>query len=118
MESTPPAMTLSAAIDVHGYRASRVVGFLHGCPDFFQRIVVVAVVGDELDQIGAVKDILADRLSDLIGAIRVVVFEQPLRASLGCDARALASKRCIGPLDIRIQCRPAILRESTIEATS
>jgi hypothetical protein len=42
------------------------VGLFDRRPDLIHRIIVDAVVGDELDSLGAVVDIFPDRFSDLI----------------------------------------------------
>ena len=60
---------------VHSHRSPRVVRFVHGGADFFQRIMIRAVVSDKLDQIGAVENVFADRLTNLFRAVRIVVFE-------------------------------------------
>src|ERR1700722_20461458 len=81
-----------SAEHVHGYWSSCVVRLVHGRADFFERIMIIAVVGDQLDQVRAVKNIFANRFADFLGAIRVVIFKTPERANLLRDAAALAAK--------------------------
>jgi hypothetical protein len=54
---------------VHGNRTSCMVRFLDCGPNFFQGIMVIAIVGDELDQIGAVENVLANAFADFFRAV-------------------------------------------------
>src|SRR5580692_9346760 len=81
------------AIDMHRYGTSRVVSLFHSGADFLDRIVVVVAVCDELDQISAVENVFADGFSDLLRAIRLVVFKTPERTGFRGQRTALTSKR-------------------------
>src|SRR5580692_13121339 len=81
------------AVDMHRYGTSGVVRFFYSGADFLDRIMVVVAVCDELDQISAVENVLADGFSDLLRAIRLIVFKTPERTGFRGQRSALTSKR-------------------------
>src|ERR1700726_29284 len=79
--------------DVNRDRESRVMSFIDRGADFIDRVVIGAVVGDELYQVGAVVDVLADGLTDFVDVVRVIIFELPEGADFLRDAAGLSPER-------------------------
>src|SRR4029077_18338341 len=79
--------------DVNRDRESRVMSFIDRGADFIDRVVIGAVVGDELYQVGAVVDVLADGLTDFVDVVGVVIFELTEGADFLRDAAGLSPER-------------------------
>src|SRR5438128_2523097 len=79
---------------MYGHRQSGAVRLFNRGVYLLLRVEVRAVVGDQLDDRGAVINILTHRLADLVRRVGVDVFEAPERSGLWRNAMRLPSKCC------------------------
>ncbi len=79
--------------DVDRDRDAGAMGLIDRRPDIVHRVVVPLIVGDELDRVGAVVEVLPDRLPDLIRRVGIDVFELPERPDFLRHALALPTER-------------------------
>ena len=79
-------------VTVDGEGAAGFVSFVGGGADFFLGVHVVAVVGDELDEIGAVENIFADGFANFLGAVGINIFVAPDGAHFRRSAGRLSAE--------------------------